>query len=121
MQYLLDTNIILDMLALCKAPPASGEQDIAVVSVLTVMEVLALPGISETEEEQIKTILSRCLVLPVDFEIASLAGRMQRTRKKKTTTDVLIAATAIVHDCVLITRNVRDFKGIPNLKIQTNI
>jgi predicted nucleic acid-binding protein len=31
--------------------------------------------------------------------------------------DLLIAATAIVHDLTLVTRNVTDFQGIPNLRL----
>ncbi|MGB0561484.1 MAG: type II toxin-antitoxin system VapC family toxin [Spirulinaceae cyanobacterium] len=54
-------------------------------------------------------------VLPVDAEIAEIAGvlrgefrRQGRTREQS---DMLIAATAKVYGFTLVTRNVRDFDG----------
>ena len=121
MQYLLDTNILLKEIASQGSLTGTIHEEIAAISTITVMEVLALPGLSANEEKQIRAILHRCLIFPVDFSVAELAGQLQRTRKKKMTTDLLIAATAIVNNCVLISRNIRDFKGIPNLQVRNEI
>lgn len=32
--------------------------------------------------------------------------------------DLIIGVTAMVHDLVLVTHNVKDFKAMPNLQIQ---
>lgn len=55
-----------------------------------------------------------CEVLPVTEEIARVAGEMRgRLRARgqtRTQADMLIAATARVHELTLVTRNTRDFE-----------
>jgi toxin FitB len=50
-------------------------------------------------------------ILPVDDEVARIWGKLSADRTRPVV-DTLIAATAIVHDLVLVTRNVKDVKGI---------
>ncbi len=50
-------------------------------------------------------------ILPVNDEVARIWGRLSADRTRPVV-DTLIAATAIVHDLVLVTRNVKDVKGI---------
>ena len=50
-------------------------------------------------------------ILPVDDEVARMWGRLSADRTRPVV-DTLIAATAVVHDLVLVTRNVKDVKGI---------
>ena len=52
----------------------------------------------------------------MDNGIAHLAATLRRNRKISLC-DAVIAATALSHDAILATRNVKDFKNIPNLKI----
>ncbi len=56
-----------------------------------------------------------CLVLPVTAEIArragELRGRFRAAGEQRTQADMLIAATAQVHQLALVTRNLRDFEG----------
>lgn len=60
-----------------------------------------------------------CEVLPISAEIARRAGLLRGTLRReghqRTQADMLIAATAQVHQLPLATRNVRDFErcGIP--------
>ena len=49
-------------------------------------------------------------MLPVTVEIARAWGRLAHLRGHATA-DLLIAATAIVHDLTVVTRNVRHFDG----------
>lgn len=117
MRLLVDTNILIEELLETPVLSSLPQDETPAISVITVMELLALPGLSQREEGLIHDLLVHCLVLPVDFSIASLAGRLRRTRKKGTATDLLIAATAIISDCVLVTKNIRDFKHIPGLQL----
>lgn len=60
-------------------------------------------------------IESFCEVLPVDQEIArrsgELRGQLRSRGKTRTQADMLIAASAHVHQLTLVTRNRRDFEG----------
>lgn len=47
-------------------------------------------------------------VVPVDAPIAEAWGRMSADRPRPIV-DTLLAATALVHDMTLVTRNLRDF------------
>lgn len=47
-------------------------------------------------------------ILSVDLEIADLWGKLSAERPRPVV-DALLAATAIVHDLTLVTRNVADF------------
>jgi predicted nucleic acid-binding protein len=55
-------------------------------------------------------------ILPVDEAIAerwgTIAGRSQLRGTPLNVTDGLIAATALEHDLTVVTRNVKDFKGL---------
>ena len=55
-------------------------------------------------------------ILPVDGEVAKVWGRLIAD-KNRPRVDALIAATGLVHDMTLVTRDVADFRGIPGLKI----
>ena len=57
----------------------------------------------------------RCALLPVTVDIAKrcghLRGELQTKGQTRTQADMLIAATAQVHQLTLVTRNVDDFTG----------
>jgi predicted nucleic acid-binding protein len=55
--------------------------------------------------------------LPVDRAVAERAGRLRR-KKGLRLPDALIAATAIEHDCTLVTRNRADFASIRQLRVR---
>ncbi|WP_456787423.1 PIN domain-containing protein [Cellulomonas sp. P5_C5] len=54
--------------------------------------------------------------LPVDAEVAVRAAGLSDPDRRPHT-DGLIAATALVHSMAIVTRNVRDFAGVPGLAI----
>jgi hypothetical protein len=58
---------------------------------------------------------TRHAALPVTQEISrragELRGRLAAQGIPRSQTDMLIAATALVHDLTLVTRNTRDFEG----------
>lgn len=115
MRCVLDTNIVLTQLidASISPPHVAGEY---AVSVITEAELLQLPGLSEIEQFRIEDILSVCTIIPITSLIARKAAALGRTRRGKLP-DLLIAATAILYDVPLVTKNIRDFKNIPQLKV----
>ncbi len=60
--------------------------------------------------------------IPVNEAIAVTAADIRAEMKKRGKTggipDCLIAATAVVHDWGLVTRNVADFSGVPGLHLE---
>jgi len=56
-------------------------------------------------------------LLPFDADAAAKFKSLQRLRLRAGTMDVKIAAICLTHDLTLLTRNVRDFDGIPSLRI----
>ncbi len=56
-----------------------------------------------------------CEVIPISQEIAKYAGELKgylKTQgKSRTQADILIAATAKIHQLTLVTRNTKDFEG----------
>lgn len=117
-QYFLDTNIIIRHLAgraKLKFLPKT-----AAISVLTVFELLRLPGLSNEEEKAIRDIVLECSVIPITESIAERAALFGRTTKKHQI-DLLIASSAIELGAPLITQNNRDFKNIPHLRIRESV
>lgn len=69
-----------------------------------------------SEEERVGLLLAPFRELPVDRAVAQLAGRLRREHRVRIA-DALIAATALVHDLPLLTRNRRDFEPVPALRL----
>jgi predicted nucleic acid-binding protein len=71
---------------------------------------------SSQEVERIEEILKTIAVIPVDSRIARIAGSLRQKYHLKVP-DSAIAATALFTGTTLVTRNIKDFKKIPNLKL----
>lgn len=67
-------------------------------------------------------VLSKVITLPITEEIAIIAGDLAAILASRgkgiSPEDLLIAATAINSDLILITANERHFKRIPSLKVE---
>ena len=122
MRYLVDTNIVSDArlkrsLALMTWIRDQDIDDLG-VSAITVLELERGVRRKEREDpvgaqplrlwldEDVLSMVSA--VIPVDERVARAAA-MLHVPNPMPDMDALIAATAIVHDLVLVTRNVKDF------------
>ena len=120
MNVLLDTNILVYHVV--GSPPATeflnkviADQSFG-LSILSVIEFLGWHGHSERKFLDCKELVGLGTVFPVSEEVAEKAIELRRSRRIKLA-DAIIASTALVNDLNLATRNVRDFKGINNLRI----
>ena len=134
---LLDTNIMIDLLRTYrKSRPKNKEYAYNAAQVIelfetftsnrikryvschTIKELLQYPFISEQEENRIQTILPKfALVLPTTNKVARIAGLLSRQSaeyRDHHIEDCYIAATAIVNNLPLYTRNPNDFKFVPH-------
>lgn len=119
--YLLDTCMISE--ARRKSPQAvmwlqKAQSDTLYVSVITIGEVMKGVMMKLRDDPPAAASLLRWLdelrfvyaarILPVDDAVATAWGRLMAQRSRPVA-DALIAATAKVHNKVLVTRNVKDF------------
>ncbi|HLD21561.1 MAG TPA: type II toxin-antitoxin system VapC family toxin [Patescibacteria group bacterium] len=118
MQLLLDTNILIEHLQFGTIPPPHFFD--YSISTITEAEILRLSGVGEQEIEKIEQWLMTVEIIPVTSVIARKAAFLGRTRKTKLP-DLLIAATAIELNIPLVTKNVKDFRRIPHLKVMKQI
>ncbi|MDR2204829.1 MAG: type II toxin-antitoxin system VapC family toxin [Flavobacteriaceae bacterium] len=121
MQYLLDTNAIIDYLQ-SKLPMENQRlinsivDDISMVSVISKMETLGFNFPSKKEQTIMETFIFYSKILDIDESIVNQTITIRKSRKIKLP-DAIIAATAIVHNLTLITRNTADFEGIKGLNL----
>lgn len=121
LRIVVDTNILIGIL---NRTIAFEDLDVdrLHVSSITVMELFALSGMSLQEEIRIELLLGSTDIVDLTRTIARKAGILARTRTRKTSrADLIIAATALILDVPLITKNVKDFRGIPDLKVQSTL
>jgi len=111
-ELLVDTDVFVDHLR--GARELRRGRDAIAYSVITRTELFAGP----TEQEpRVARLLAPFRELAVDRQIAETAGQLRRAHDVLLP-DALIAATALLHELQLVTRNVRDFRSIPELELR---
>lgn len=129
MRYLLDTCVISDFIKsevgtttrLKQAPPV----DIA-ISTITVMELQYGLELNPQRVQKIKPAIASFLIsvtiLPFGTEEAEQAAQIRATLKSQGQPigayDVLIAATALSYNLIMVTANSREFVRIPGLQTE---
>jgi toxin FitB len=115
---LLDSNIVI-----YAALPDRGDLRALIVthapavSAVTVVEVLGYHKLTDPERTFFEAFFHAADVLPISEAVITHAVTL-RQQRKMTLGDSLIAATALVHDLELLTRNVDDFSWVPNLRVR---
>ncbi|MFZ5642546.1 MAG: type II toxin-antitoxin system VapC family toxin [Bacillota bacterium] len=123
MKVVIDTNIIIDHLR--NVPKATQQiKEIengnfeGIISTITVMELLAAPRLNQQRIEAIKILLGIFDHVPVDGQLAAIAGNLlskYRASHGLNPMDAIIAATALIGDAVLFTLNTKHFRYIEGL------
>jgi len=116
-KYILDTNVVLDFMG--KNFPENAQNALADIiddelniSLITKMELLGFSDVDQNLED----FVSCANILALNDEIVNKTIELRRKHRKKLP-DTIIAATAIIHNLTLVTRNISDFKNIENLSI----
>ncbi|NJN34863.1 MAG: type II toxin-antitoxin system VapC family toxin [Saprospiraceae bacterium] len=117
-KYLMDTNVAIDFLANRFPQDASDfiENIEPLVSVITKIEMLGWLNATPRQVKIIEEYLENVSIIGIDEQIIDSTIRIRKTNKIKTP-DAIIAATALVLNCILISRNLSDFKSIENLRM----
>jgi predicted nucleic acid-binding protein len=118
--YLIDSNVVIAYLD--NKLPANGMKilhsiidDIPQISIITKIEVLRFNTIAESYRI-LQDFISESIVLNLNEIVVDSTISICRSRKIKLP-DAIIAATALVNNYTLITRNVSDFKMIVGLEL----
>ncbi|MFP5039627.1 type II toxin-antitoxin system VapC family toxin [Parasediminibacterium sp. JCM 36343] len=88
----------------------------AAISAITILETIGYHNISEEEELYYKKAIQWMYIYNIDENIIEFATSLKK-QKKMSIADAMIAATAMLNNHILYTRNTNDFKHIPNLQI----
>ncbi len=127
-QYLLDTNILSELRKKSRADSGvikwfeGVENDALFTSVLVIGEIRrGIELVRKSDSKQAKALEKwlnglmshfRERVLPIDDRVADRWGKLCIDQKLPDV-DGLLAATALVHNLTLVTRNTADFKRSP--------
>lgn len=118
--YTLDTNFIIYYLIKDKHAEKFFNENLVntfyYISVISRVELFSYPEITAEEFSSIEAFLSSTRSVLIDNEIAMIAAELRRKYKIKTP-DSLVAATALYTNTSLVTRNIKDFEKIKELKV----
>ena len=128
LRYLLDTNILSDLVRnpqglVAQKIVATGEKSIC-TSIIVAGELRfgAKKLGSKLLSNQLSLILSAVDILPLEEPADQRYGELRADLEKRGETigpnDMLIAAHALILDCVIVTANVREFSRVPNLRVE---
>jgi predicted nucleic acid-binding protein len=114
---LLDSNIII------YAAQAENEflrefiaENSPFVSALSYLEVLGYHRINDEDKTYFEEFFNASQILPVSQAVIEKGVKLKQI-KKMSLGDAMIAATGLVYDLTVVTRNIDDFRWITNLKL----
>lgn len=119
-KYLIDSNVVIDYLAgnLPKQGASlvrSAVNEIPTISVITKIEVLGFK-VPVKDAKLLTAFVEESMIIGLSDEIIEATIQI-RKRIRISTPDAIIAATAIIYQMNLLTRNEKDFRSIKELKI----
>lgn len=112
----MDTNIAVGYLENQLSQQWTNDLDRTTnqLSVITRIELLAWSDASIQELQILQSFITNSIVYDLNEQIIIETINIRKSYKTKLP-DAIIAATAIVNNLTLLSRNVSDFKKIPNL------
>lgn len=122
MSYLWDTNTVIYYLQQQFPAVAEAymddllEQHIPVISAITEIELLSWKSASPQDITVMGNFIRDARVIELEPDVKIKTADLRKTYGLKMP-DAIIAASALVHNLILLTRNVSDFKKIPQLNV----
>jgi predicted nucleic acid-binding protein len=120
MRWLLDSNVFIEGAAGVSHAATALIKAAAVewcgFSALSRLEVFGFPNLTPQDEQLFETLLSQFHEVPISATVIQRAIQVRKQIKIKMP-DAIIAATALVENAELVTRNVSDFRKVPGLNV----
>ncbi len=120
-KYLIDTNIIIYYMD-NKIPDSqlnfieSIFQFSFNISTITKIELLGWHGIDNVIRKKIESFLKNARVFYIDQNVENMTIKIKQSNKIPVP-DAVIAATSIINNLTLVTRNTKDFVDIADLSL----
>jgi predicted nucleic acid-binding protein len=120
-RFIVDSNVIIDYAA-NRFNSAGNDFMEAIfnndflISVAVKIEVLGFNDLP-TKLIALEEFVNAATVIPLDEAVTKQTIELRRQYKKLKLGDAIIAATALVHQLNLVTRNIDDFKHIQGLNL----
>ena|SRR3990167_1863909 len=121
--YLIDSDILIDHLRqktsiVSSLSQISTDLNLFHLSTLSEMEIWSGQSTKDLSiQKQITRLLSTFHKISPDSKICQLAGELRRDLNL-TPVDAIIAATAVVNNFILLTRNIKHYQSVKKIKIK---
>jgi predicted nucleic acid-binding protein len=116
-KLLLDSNIVIYLAKKQLAPDDFIlPEDTLSLSDGSYMETLGFVFSDPKEKEATETLLAVLFRLPITEPVVQKVVELRQLHRIKLP-DAIIAATALVHGCILVTNNVSDFSTLSGLEL----
>ena len=119
-RYLIDTNVIIDYTSNLLSNEAYDFVENIFNADFNISVVVKIEALGYKEESTkmklLEDFISTSTVIPLDDIITQKTIELRKIKKLKLG-DAIIAATAIIYNLTIVTRNISDFKNIDNLAI----
>lgn len=122
MRWLLDTNVWIDSHAgradACRVFVQARAAANAWIgfSGVTALEVLGYSGLTVADDQALRKILGEFQQVAVESAVIEEAIRIRKAHRLKSP-DAIVAATALIQQAELVTRNTSDFKKVAGLTV----
>ena len=119
--YLYDTNIFIDFFSGTSRiddifnVEFINQNDI-IISQINKIELLSHPNITLSDEKKFEIFLNSFRIININTQIEKLTIQLRRKYKLKLP-DAIIAATAINENAEIVTRDLKDFSKVKELKL----
>ena len=120
-RFLIDTNAAIEFVGHTLPPDGiAWLQQVFIarnyaLSVINRIELLSRPS-PPSVDRVLRQLIGAATVFPLDEPVILETIRIRQQYRRKLP-DAIIAATALVHGCEIVTRNVADFRAITGLTV----
>ncbi|SEO44039.1 hypothetical protein SAMN05192574_10896 [Mucilaginibacter gossypiicola] len=120
--YLWDSNTAIYFLQK-QFPPVTEKlieglltESLPTISAITEIELLCWKTTSDADRQLLADFINDVTIFELEKAVKLKTAEIRKTNRIKLP-DAIIAATALVHELTLVTRNIKDFDQIRGLKV----